>query len=304
MEKYAIDECFKKSEKFVLPLNRWIVPLIQKGEKEMYKCLSNRTDITMYTENICVEDGMIQAHILMPKNRMEKNPCMFYMHGGGFIYDASIHHYENAAKYAIETNSIVVVPRYRLLPTVAHPIPVHDCKAVYQWILENADKYQIDTEKIGMGGDSAGGFLAVKLTNWAVSKGDKILYQLLIYPVIDSDMRTASMKRFVDTPMWNAKLNKTMWKWYYPDILQRETSLLDSTLPEHLPNTYIETAEYDCLHDEGILYAKKLRALDVKTFLYETRGTIHGYDGMHCEITKNAFASRVKFIKRCLEIDE
>lgn len=301
MKKYDIDKCFKKSEKFVLPLNKWVVPLVQKGEKDMHKCLLNRNDIIMHTEEIPVENDNIMVHVLLPKHRKEKNPCLFYMHGGGFIYDASLHHYENAVKYAKETNSIVVLPRYRLLPKVTHPIPLNDCKAVYKWMLTYAEEYQIDREQIGIGGDSAGGFLTAKLTNWAVSRGDKILYQLLIYPVIDSDMRTASMKRFDDTPMWNSKLNRIMWKWYYPDIIQREISLLDSTLPDKLPNTYIETAEYDCLHDEGILYAKKLRAADVKTFLYETRGTIHGYDGMHCEISRNAFENRVKFIKKCVE---
>ncbi|MBQ9083706.1 MAG: alpha/beta hydrolase fold domain-containing protein, partial [Clostridia bacterium] len=47
---------------------------------------------------------------------------------------------------------------------------------------------------------------------------------------------------------------------------------------EGLPPAYIETAEFDCLHDDGSLYANKLRAAGVEAVLNETKGTMHGFD--------------------------
>ncbi len=38
-----------------------------------------------------------------------------------------------------------------------------------------------------------------------------------------------------------------------------DASPMHSVLPRMIPDTYIETAEYDCLHDEGVLYVEKLR---------------------------------------------
>ena len=40
----------------------------------------------------------------------------------------------------------------------------------------------------------------------------------------------------------------------------------------------METAEFDCLHDGALLYARKLKACNVHVYLNETKGTVHAYD--------------------------
>ena len=70
---------------------------------------------------------------------------------------------------------------------------------------------------------------------------------------------------------------------------------------EDLPPAYIETAEFDCLHDDGILYAKKLLDAGVEVTLNETKGTMHGFDIMQkAKITKAALAARIEFMKTIL----
>lgn len=69
---------------------------------------------------------------------------------------------------------------------------------------------------------------------------------------------------------------------------------MHNILSQNMPATYIETAEYDCLHDEGVLYGKRLREAGANVTINETRGTIHGYDSaLHTGIAirniKNVF---------------
>ena len=71
---------------------------------------------------------------------------------------------------------------------------------------------------------------------------------------------------------------------------------------EGLPPAYIETAEFDCLHDDGILYAEKLREAGVEGTLNETKGTMHGFDIMQkAQTTKTALAARIEFMKSILK---
>ena len=66
-----------------------------------------------------------------------------------------------------------------------------------------------------------------------------------------------------------------------------------------LPPAYIETAEFDCLHDDGILYSEKLRMAGVEVTLNETKGTMHGFDIMQkASITKAALEARISFMKK------
>jgi len=74
---------------------------------------------------------------------------------------------------------------------------------------------------------------------------------------------------------------------------------------EGLPQAYVETAEFDCLHDDGILYAEKLRDAGVEVTLNETKGTMHGFDIVQkAKTTKAALAARIAFMRKALEGDK
>ena len=70
-----------------------------------------------------------------------------------------------------------------------------------------------------------------------------------------------------------------------------------------MPPAYIETAEFDCLHDDGILYAQKLRKAGIEVMINETKGTMHGFDIIQkANITKSALSERIEFMKKILTI--
>ena len=72
-------------------------------------------------------------------------------------------------------------------------------------------------------------------------------------------------------------------------------------LPAGLLPAYIETAEFDCLHDDGILYAALLQQAGIEVTLNETVGTMHGFDiATGAPTTRAAMARRIAFMKRMI----
>lgn len=278
------------------------------------------------------QDRKLRVEVFEPANETNETdetngtkseilPAMLYLHGGAFSYQGAPYHKKLAMQYARDAHCKVVLPDYHLSPKYPYPAAYEDTVAVYRWMQENARELQIDSTRIAVAGDSAGAALAALLCN-NCEKRDLIspCAQMLIYPVTDASMSTDSMRKYKDTPLWNAKNNRKMWEFYLNgtkwnrngrDQMQPNgdtirdleiVSPMQQTLPENIPHTYIETAEFDCLHDEGALYAKKLVAAGVKVELNETRGTIHGYDSaLNAGIVKENVAKRIAFLKTILK---
>lgn len=245
----------------------------------------------------------LRADIFEPQNVKEKLPCLIYVHGGAFSYKASAYHKKLACMYAMKANCRVCFPDYHLTPKYPYPAAYCDVLALYQYILKHSEELGIDDEKIGVAGDSAGAAIAALICNHYEREGLKRpCFQMLVYPLTDIEMRTDSMKRFSDTPLWNSKNNRRMWSYYCKGLGAEDTygaSPMHDSLPHIIPDTYIETAEYDCLHEEGVLYGKKLRDAGAKVEMNETRGTIHGYDSaLNTKIAISNIEKRILFLKK------
>lgn len=258
-------------------------------------------------KNITIEGykGLkFKAEIFEPSHVKGKLPYLLYVHGGAFSYKASAYHKKLACMYAMKAKCRVYFPDYHLTPKYPYPAAYKDVLALYKYMLANSEKWGIDGEKmVGVAGDSAGASLAALIgSNYHRENLKKPCLQMLIYPLTDVTMQTDSMKKFPDTPLWNAKNNKRMWSFYCQNLTTEDvynTSPIHSHLPPVIPDTYIETAEYDCLHDEGILYGKKLREAGANVEINETKGTIHGYDSaLHTQIAVRNIERRLSFLRK------
>jgi len=245
----------------------------------------------------------LRVEIFEPSNERNTLPCLIDVHGGAFSYKASAYHKKLACMYAIKANCRVYFPDYHLTPKYPYPAAYEDVLALYRCIQEHAKELGIDGERIGVAGDSAGASIAALICNRHEQEGLKPpCLQMLIYPLTDVEMGTDSMRKFTDTPLWNAKNNKRMWAYYCKGLKAEDrysASPLHSRFPQVIPDTYVETAEFDCLHDEGILYGETLREAGAKVTINETRGTIHGYDSaFHTKIAMENLEKRILFLKK------
>lgn len=269
-------------------------------------------DITNRSITVEGHKGLkFKTEIFEPSNIKEKLPCLIYAHGGAFSYKAAAYHKKLACIYALKAKCRVYFPDYHLTPKYPFPAAYDDVLALYKYIVENSEGFAIDNERIGVAGDSAGAALAALIcNNYELENLKRPCIQMLIYPLTDIDMQTDSMKRFSDTPLWNSKNNKQMWSYYCRNLKAEDkyrASPMHSSLPKEIPYTYIETAEYDCLHDEGIIYGEKLRKAGANVEINETPKTIHGYDSaLNSKIAVRNIEKRILFLQKgfneCLSV--
>ena len=244
-----------------------------------------------------------KVDIFEPSQAGRKLPCLIYVHGGAFSYRASAYHKKLACMYAAKANCRVYFPDYHLMPRYPYPAAYQDVLALYRYISDHPDPYGIDPERIGVAGDSAGASIAALIcNNYEQESLTRPCLQMLVYPLTDATMQTDSMQQFSDTPLWNSKNNKRMWRYYRKNLSIAEidrVSPMHSHLPPSIPDTYIETAEYDCLRDEGLLYGKKLQEAGANVEMNETSGTIHGYDSaLTSKIAIQNTEKRILFLKK------
>ncbi len=265
------------------------------------KCKTDKLVSVKRYSTLGYKDAKLSILIIEPKHCTDKMPCIVLYHGGGLLMRASAAHYQLAKWYATKANCKVILPDYRLLPKYRYPVAIEDCYNTFVWVKENCEILSIDSKKIILAGDSAGGLIACAVA--AMLKDRKQILPrgvMLIYPVLDNGMNTESMKRFVDTPIWDSNCNKLFWNLYLDgcDVNKAKYATISEKVSvASFPGTYIEVAEFDCLRDEGKAFAEKLQSQGVSVNCYEIKGTCHGYESaLKSSIVSTCLTRRIEWI--------
>lgn len=291
--KYDLLPEFQKYSWIRLPTQPWmlraanaLMPVIQHGRK---------LDSRLQSEKVQIGD--CTADLIQPKDG-NTDALLIYYHGGAFLIKAAAYHKNLAQTYALNANCAVLFVDYRLAPKYKFPIPVMDCFAAYSWALKH-----LPFKKLVIGGDSAGADLAMSVMLLAREKGLRMPDgQMLIYPGAASSPDTESMQKFTDTPMWNSVLNARALA-LYADEKDHSNPLFMPLLSESFdgfPTAYVETTEFDCLHDAGIRIAQRYRKDGIEVTLNETQHTMHGYDIAEISLyVQEQVGKRICFLTQC-----
>nr|WP_246467739.1 alpha/beta hydrolase [Allocatelliglobosispora scoriae] len=208
-------------------------------------------------------------------------PVLVYLFGGGWTLGTVDTSDAVCRRLANATGAMVVAVGYRLAPEHKFPAPVHDCFAALQWVEANAFALDADTERIAIGGDSAGGNLAAAVTLLARDAGGPALVgQVLVYPTTDYHSQTESRRESQDPFLFNATSVDWYWNHYLADPADGSDPLaspLQAADLSGLPAALVITAEYDPLRDEGEAYARRLAEAGVPVELSRYDGMIHGF---------------------------
>lgn len=306
MGKYAISSEYNKIAKLNPPVSRFVLVVSQKFMKASEKVFRGDVIDVELHKIAGYRDGEIDIFILSPVGVRDNAPCLMFYHGGGFIFEGALHHYKLALIYAKTLNVKVVYVAYRLAPKFPFPYQVEDCYNALKWVVENADKLNIDKDNIAVYGDSAGGNISAVVALFARDRKlpIKLKFQALIYPFLDGSLESESALKFTDTPVWNSTLSKKIQKYLRPnyEIDTKYLFPIDFPFLNDLPPAYIETAEFDSLHDDGVTYAKRLQTIGIDVRLNETKGTMHGFDMiMDAPTTLKAIKARIDFMKEKFE---
>lgn len=303
MTKYPVHADYRKLQ-VSLPFHAWTLPFLQRLTRITYGRQAIPDTIEHQKTAIAAPDGhTVPIEIFSPAICDTKTPCLLFIHGGAFALPATHYHKRLMVDYALGCRCKVVFVDYRLVPRYPYPYGLEDCFVTYAWIVEHGDEIRIDTNRIGICGDSAGGALAAALTHMIRDRSLAMpLFHMLVYPVLDASLGTDSMKKFCDTPIWHAKLNTKMWNLYlsgHPDALEDPyASPYQATSFAGLPAGFIEVNEFDCLRDEAREYCEKLDRNGIDTTLVETAGTIHGFELNYASAyTQDIIKKRIAYMK-------
>ena len=211
-------------------------------------------------------------------------PAVVYFHGGGWVFGSIETHEAFTGFLAKELKAKVFSVDYRLAPEHPYPIPLEDCEAAFNWVKDNSSDLGINSNRVSIGGDSAGGNLAASL---CVKRKQEELSmpkaQLLIYPVTDLTLKHPSMDEMAEGFFLTKDSMKYFRDNYIDDKELIKDPLVSPLFAEDLtghPPAVVVTAGFDPLRDEGDQYAQALRNANVEIYHRTHDSYIHGFVNM------------------------
>jgi acetyl esterase/lipase len=225
----------------------------------------------------------VTLRIYRPDGLAGPLPGLIYLHWGGFVFGDLDTTHSTATRIADQVGAVVVSVDYRLAPENPFPAGLEDCYTGMMWVAQHADELGIDLDRIGVGGESAGGGLAAALALLARDRGGpQLRFQCLVYPQLDDRLDTMSARSFVDTPKWCRASALLSWSYYLGSAVEpggngvsRYAAPARAENFSGLPPAFVSVCQFDPLRDEGIAYAYQLMQAGVRTELCHYPGTFH-----------------------------
>lgn len=192
---------------------------------------------------------------------------LLYIHGGAFMFGDLDTHRHLCAQLAEACQCSVLSVDYRLAPGNPYPAALEDCLDAYQWMLANGPSGAGDAKRTFMAGDSAGGNLT--LTSMLKLKQlSKTLPHaaIALSPSTDETRSLGSWVTCADSDImlgdYASGLRKGAGKEsVYLQGHDPEDPLVSPLFGEleGLPPLLIQVGETECLRDESVEFARKVK---------------------------------------------
>jgi acetyl esterase/lipase len=274
------------------PLDLHNIPAARAASERMMTAMRKRqpviTGVTSADKLAPGPNGApdVPVRIYQPKNRTDMLPALLWIHGGGYIFGNIENEDLMARQLTLAAGCVVAAVEYRLAPECPFPGPVEDCYAALKWVAAHARELGVDPARIAIGGASAGGGLAAGLALLARDRKEvNVIFQLLIYPMLDDCNTAPASASLPDTLLWRREDNLIGWKSYLGckpggKGVSPYASAFRATDLTSLPPTYITVGELDLFRNENVLYAQRLIEAGVPTDLHVYAGAFHAFDAI------------------------
>lgn len=227
------------------------------------------SDITTHDWHLQQGDRMVRLRsYTAPGARAE---VMVYFHGGGWSLGTLRGHDLVCADIARDTGLRVVSVDYALAPEHPYPIGLHDCVAAVDHVSSGKSPLGA-VPRLWLGGDSAGGNLALGVAQHRTADG-----LFLIYPATDPACASPSYTAHAHAPYLSAKMMHRCWQ----DYLNGQTPdpYAAPALAEgaRFPKAIILTAALDPLLNDGEALATAMRDASNLIWYDCAEGLSHGF---------------------------
>lgn len=241
--------------------------------------------------------GALPARVYHPANLgSEPAPVLLYFHGGGFVF-ASIAAVDRMLRLiANEARVIVVSVDYRLAPEHPFPAPQDDAEDAFIWLRAHAAQLGGDPQLLGVGGDSAGGQLALSVALRQRAAAQPMPLQLLLYyPAVTLEQDDRSYALFVNGYGLEQGFVDAVSQLAFPRpqdrIVAHAWALREADL-RCMPASIVVTAGFDPLRDQARRLATRLEADGVAVTYLNYPTLTHSFLNWSGLIEDAAFAAR------------
>ena len=244
---------------------------------------SDMTGITEHQQTIDVDGRSVLLHIIKPAEAPEKIPVFMFFHGGGWVLGDYSLHQRLVRDLVVLSKTACVFVDYTRAPEARFPIAIEQAYSATCWVAAHGEALGLDSTRIGVVGNSAGGNMATVVCMMAKARGGpSIIHQVLLWPVTDARFDTASYQQWAEGYFLTRSLMEWFWNSYLDRHEQRHLHLvspLQGTREQlkGLPPALIQTAEFDVLRDEGEAYALALANAGVEVSCVRYNGLIHDF---------------------------
>ena len=210
----------------------------------------------------------------------KKLPMIIFYHGGGFVL-GGINAYDEVCRLlAIHAKVQVLSINYPLAPETSPIKLIQICEDALAWVHQNRKQLRILKNRISVAGDSAGGNISAVVSQRSARKIYAPQAQLLLYPAVDFKSRHPSFYAYQQGLVLTAQDIQSVTEYYaHAHQIALDDPIISPTYGHHdkLPPAYVVTAGHDILHDEGEIYAYKLRHRGVKVHYQNYPDQAHGF---------------------------
>lgn len=217
----------------------------------------------MSIQDVEVPTGYAPVRTRLYSSLTQESPAtLFYLHGGGFVLGNIDTHDRIMRLLAHYTQCTVVGIDYTLSPEARFPQAIEEAVAVCQFYAQHANTFNLNMQRIGLAGDSAGAMLALATALWLrdhnINCGE--MTGVLLYYGLYGLQDSRSRRLYGGT--WDGLTREDLQGYeraYLRDEQDRESPyycLFNNDLTKNVPPCFIASAEYDPLIDDSkTLYA-------------------------------------------------
>ena len=254
------------------------IPTQRRGYARMCKAFTPPRSAKLEVKDFTLAGVAVRSYRPRQLSLEHPAPCVVYLHGGGWVVgDLDSHDFLTAA-LAIDLNAVVIAVDYRLAPEYPFPAGFDDCLEVWHALQIQAQRLDIDPQRIAIAGDSAGGNLAAAVCLALRDAGEQQpAGQALIYPALGGADDLPSRIECFDAPLL-ATSELGLYERLYLPTGERSGYAMPLTAADFrgLAPTFIAVAQFDPLRDDGVCYEKALREAGVATEFDPGLGLVHG----------------------------
>ena len=246
-------------------------------------------------------EGTVTVRAFIPEDQI--NGVYLHIHGGGWVLGRAHHRDDDLEEIMSDCNAAVISVDYRLAPEHPYPAAQDDCESVAMWVIDNAMK-EFGTEKIAIGGESAGGHLSVSTM---IRMRDKHGYSEfsganLVYGVYDMS-GSPSLRLWGDR---NLVLSTPTMNWFFDHYLQNEDRMDPDVSPLYAPLHELAPALFtvgnlDTLLDDTLFMHSRWFASGNPSTLNVYPGATHGFERQPTQLAEKVRSRMRTFISESFQ---